>query len=172
MLNSSSRPTLFPLMSFLHCKKYQYGVFLLPGVLRGFTEASSSVTSPSRCRRSWMCGLLFLNDLLEDMSAEREPKFSLSSGTEGEPRGSASPRGAADRETELRVRPRGCCQRAGVRGLDDRCCEKSSVAVRFRVLGEILPADRMDNLAKGAEILFPLRTHEHAKDVNIFNRYL
>lgn len=108
-----------------------------------------------------MSELLFLNNLLEDISVEREPKFSSSSGT-----GSASPWEAADRDPELRCR--GSCQKPGVRSLNDRCCVKSSTGVRFRVLGEIFTADCPENLATGAEILLPWRTHEHAKDVNIF----
>lgn len=101
-----------------------------------------------------MYGLLFLNVLLEDMSAERAPKFStsgesLSAGTEREPRGSVPPWEAADRGLVLAVSPLWRWRGVGVRSLDDRGREKSCTPVGFRVLAEFLTVENRENLATG-----------------------
>lgn len=120
-----------------------------------------------------MYGLIFLNDLLEDMSVEREPKFSLSGGSlsagvEGEPRGSAPPWEAADRDTDLAD---SSCQGVGVRSPDNRCRDKSCTAVTLRVVVDFLTVENRDNLATGAETFLPFRIHEQATEVNIFNDF-
>lgn len=109
-----------------------------------------------------MSGLLFLNDVLEDMSVEREPKFSHSSGAEEELGGFTSARKTADWDTELIVGTRGSCQGVGVRNLDDRY-DKSCTLVRVRVLG----VDKTGNLATGTKFFLQFRTHEQTRDVNI-----
>lgn len=122
-----------------------------------------------------MSGLLFLNDLLEDMSVERDPKLSwsdgsLSAGTDREPRGSVPPLEEADRGTDLTVSPLCSCQGVGVRSLDDRCRDNSCTP-RVSVLGGFLTVDSRDNLATGTETFLPFRIHEQATDVNIFTDF-
>lgn len=114
-----------------------------------------------------MSGLFFLNDLLDDMSAEREPKFSRSgespsAGTESE--SGVLPWEAADRDTDLAVTPLGSCQRIGVRSVDDRCPEKCCDPVRFAVLCEFLTVE--NNL----ETFLPFLTQ--ATDVHIFPEFI
>ncbi|TNN75939.1 hypothetical protein EYF80_013909 [Liparis tanakae] len=137
LLWSGCRPSacsMSLLNNLLHCKKYQYGVFVL---LRDFTRSSSpSSSSPSRYRRSWTYGLIFLYVLLEDMSVEKEPKCSrsggsFSAGAEGDPRGSAPAWEEADRDTVLAD---SSCQGVGVRtSPEDRCRDTSRAPVRLRV---------------------------------------
>ncbi len=168
---SSRRLTLLPLISFLHCKKYQYGVFLLQGLLWGLASSSSSSFS-SWYRRSWTSGLLFLNVLLADMSADREPKFSrsgglLPAGPDREQSGSVSPWEEADRDRDLAVVR---CLGVGVRSLDGQCRDKSGDPDRFWVLADVETVENRDNWAKGTETFLPFRIHEQATDVNILYR--
>lgn len=121
-----------------------------------------------------MYGLIFLNDLLEAMSAEREPKFSrsggsVSAGTEGEPSGSVPPWEAADRDTDLAD---SSTQGDGVRSPDNRCREEACPAVRLRVLVEFLTVEKRDNLATGTETFLPVLRQEQAADVNIFTGFI
>lgn len=85
-----------------------------------------------------MPGLLFLNDLLEDMSVDSEPKSSGLAATEGVSRRSASPREEADRDTDLEVSPVDSRRGVGVKSLHDRCSDKSCPRVRVSVFGDAL----------------------------------
>lgn len=163
-------------MSLLHCKKYQYGVFLLPRLLRGFIGSISSSSSSRYCR-AWRYGLLFLNNLLEAMSAEKAPKFSqsggsVSDGTETGPVVSVPPLDAGDWDTDLVLSPLCRCQGVDVSTLDGRCRDKSCTPVRFRVVAELLPVPSRDNLATDTEKLLPCRMHEVAADVNILKYFI
>lgn len=155
-------------MSFLHCKKYQYGVFLL---LRGLTASPCSSSSPvqsSRYCSSWRTGLLFLKDLLDAISVDREPN---SGGPEGEFSRSASPREQADRDTDLACRAASSPQGVCVRNLDKGACDKSGFPIRVRGSGDFLTTEKTHSLAPGADIFLPFRTHKLATAVNMFSGY-
>lgn len=162
--------TLFSLISCLHCKKYQYAVFLLPGLLWGFTCSSCSLSSSCRYRSSWTSGLVFLNHFLVDMSTEREPKFSRSGRSrESEGSGTLPPRAAVDRDRDLAVKPLGKRHGSAVRSLDVWCCEKNAIWTGFVVLCEFFLTDQdRANLILGAETVPLFRTHEETTD-NIFS---
>lgn len=113
-----------------------------------------------------MSGLLFLNDLLEAMSMDMEPKFSWS-GESGESFVSASSVKEAETDANLTAGPPRSCQAVGARTLHDLCCGKSRPRVRLCVFEDFLAAEKMDNLE--TDILLPFLTHLQATDDNILN---
>lgn len=154
--NSSAGLTFFSLISFLHCRKYQYAVFLLPVFLKacpGSSPPSFSSAASSRCRRSRKSGLLFLNDLLEAMLSDREPNLSRPGEIVWESGGSASPLEDADRDRNLALGSLENCHVADVRTLRDRCRDTSRRGVRVDVCVE-----KTDN--PPTESLLHFRRHE------------
>lgn len=98
------------------------------------------------------------------MSVDREPKFSQSSGSEGESSGPASPRKGADRHTGLGCQ--GVCVRSPDK--DKGCCDTSRLPVRVSGSGDFLRVENVHSLAAGSDIFLPFRTHEQATDVSMF----
>lgn len=120
-----------------------------------------------------MSGLVFLNDLLEDMPAEREPNFSepggsFSAGTERRGSVTSPPGEAADTVTDLTASPSCTLRGVAVRRLEDQYRDESCTPVRIWTAGELLAAENQDNFAIGADIFLPCRTHEEATEVNMF----